>query len=327
MNRQGSVKFCYFLANNKSDEITNQVFFQLPVPFNSEPFSFADLKNLSIFASHFDDSTQIGSFPLIDRKFFLKTIQKYISNRNFSSYGIKNFVELKKQPITLTKQKLKLHLYSEQQEREICPSKKDFCITFSSNYNIPSLVAFKTKKEINGKTFNKNSVFKMKSSSDENSQEIMIWLTRLLYFFHSTCSSLSSFSKTIQYVWMLKNYNLKNLKSKTVKNDSPKKKKLLSQSWNSEKNSIFNFCVLSCIQKKSRQIWEMNPNFKKNKSFVELYKKDENIEMNQTLSWPEGSSKLGEAKFKKNSSLQTTYRTEQILVGLATWLQNLRGLF
>ena len=148
----------------------------------------------------------------------------------------------------------------------------------------------KTKKEINAKTFNKNSVFKMKSSSDENSQEIMIWLTRLLYFFHSTCSSLSSFSKTIQYVWMLKNYNLKNLKSKNVKNDSPKKKKLLSQSWNSEKNSIFNFCVLSCIQKKSRQIWEMNPNFKKNKSFVELYKKDENIEMHKTLSFPQGSS-------------------------------------
>ena len=62
-----------------------------------------------------------------------------------------------------------------------------------------AVVAFKTKKEINGKTFNKNSVFKMKSSSDENSQEIMIWLTRLLYFFHSTCSSLSSFSKTIPF--------------------------------------------------------------------------------------------------------------------------------
>ncbi len=271
MNRQGSVKFCYFLSNNKSDEITNQVFFQPPVSFNFEPFSFDGLKNLSM-----DSSSQIGTIPLIDKKFFLKTIQKYISNRNFSLYGIKHLAELTNQPITLTKQKLKLHLYSDQQE--ICPSNKDFSINFSSNYNIPKL-ALTTQKKINAKTFNKNLVFQMKLSSFENSQEIIIWLTRLFYFFNSTCSNLSSFSKTIQYVWILENYNFK-----SNNNNSPKKKKLLSKNWNSEKNSIFNFCVLSCIQKKSLKIWEINPTLKKNKSFIELYKNDENIEMNRMKS-------------------------------------------
>ncbi len=276
INRQGSVKFCYFLSNNNSREFTNQVFFQPPVSFNSERFSFVDLKDFSI-----DWSTQIHSFPLIDRTFVLKTIKKYLSNRNFSSYEIKNVVELTNKPITLTKQKMKLHLHSDQQETEIRASNTDFSITFSSNYHIPNL-DLKTNKEINTK--NQNSILKMKLSSSENSQEMMIWLTRIFYFFHSTCSSLQSFSKTIEYVWMFENYNFKNFKSKNLKNHFPKKKKLLAHTSNSEKNSIFNFCVLSCIQKKSRQIWEINPNFKKNKSFVELYKKDENIETRKTFS-------------------------------------------
>nr|ALO20993.1 beta'' subunit of RNA polymerase [Microglena monadina] len=112
--------------------------------------------------------------------------------------------------------------------------------------------------------------------------ESLINLSRLLYFFSSTSVNLSSFSRKIIYVLILKNklnislnlvnfVNLislySNLRKDNLKKTSQqiKKKKLLKLN----ATSIFDFCVLSCIKMQSEKIWSKAnsrfKNFKKTK--------------------------------------------------------------
>ena len=268
INRQGFVKFFYFFSNNTSINNDHQKLIQSSSKFPPENGKFKPNSFKAYKLKHLALQKKINEITNL-QFLFSKLMSENRKSNNLKNKNLTKTIFNK----NLTNLKLKKNLF-------LIPGakikNKIIKIKFSSSssyYLIPNEWLITV-----GANRLNNSIFELKN------KEIIVSLIRLLYFYNTNCSNLSSFSKTIQYLWLLENQlpqyrDISSVKSKSQANlntptgpkNSLNKKTLIWPNWNPDKNSIFNFCVLSCIQNKNQEMWKMDLNLRKNQSFVQLY--------------------------------------------------------
>ena len=259
INRQGFVKFNYELNLKKNFLKTNKMSLNLffineikrinkkqdslyslkilPIDFS---FVFKTIKNILFFSSNKTNQ----DFKRGEKKLNSSFLQFY---SNYSSID-----STFKDPINLTKKKL-------------FDLQKDSYLSVTTKFNEAKFLfpssTLNHKNSILKKSPFKKIFFNSFEFSKRAKKNYILNLSRLLYFvnFKSSekCLTLKSFSETISYIWVLENKLNSSSKNATYQTNS---------------NSIFNFCVLSWIKSQNKKIWKVAPKFKKNKSLKNWFK-------------------------------------------------------